>query len=129
MTHIVKDFSVVNEADGLMEFPYFFYNPTDVGNLISGSSGFSKSSLFIWKFSVHILLKPSLKDFLDDRKGKGILKHSSASASLTLLMLLTVYCCCSVPWLCPTLCDSMDHRMPGFLVLHHLLELAQTYVR
>ena len=56
VTHIVKGFSVVNEADGFMEFPYFFYNPTDVGNLISGSSGFSRSSLFIWKFSVHVLL-------------------------------------------------------------------------
>ena len=41
----------------------FFYNPTDVGNLISGSSAFLKSSLYIWNFSVHILLKPSLKNF------------------------------------------------------------------
>ena len=41
----------------------FFYEPTHVGNLVSGSSGFSKSSLYIWKFSVHALLKPSLKDF------------------------------------------------------------------
>ena len=63
MTHIVKDFSVVNEADGLMEFPYFFYNPTDVGNLISGSSAFSKTSLNIRKFTVHILLKPGLENF------------------------------------------------------------------
>ena len=41
----------------------FFYNPADVGNLISGSSAFSKSSLYIWKFLAHVLLKPSLKDF------------------------------------------------------------------
>ena len=65
MTHIVKAFSVVNEAevDVFLEFSYFFYDPMDVGNLISGSSAISKTSLYIWKFSVHILLKPSLKDF------------------------------------------------------------------
>ena len=45
---------------------FFFYDPTDVGNLISGSSAFSKSSLYIWKFLVHVLLKPSLKDFEPD---------------------------------------------------------------
>ena len=61
----VKGFKVVNEAevDVFLEFPCFFYDPADVGNLISGSSAFSKSSLYIWKFLVHILLKPSLKDF------------------------------------------------------------------
>ena len=60
-----KGFSVVNEAevDVLQEFSCFFYDPTDVGNLISGSSAFSKFSLNIWKFSVHILLKPSLENF------------------------------------------------------------------
>ena len=60
-----KGFSVVNEAevDDFLEFPYFFYDLTDVGNLISGSSAFSKSSLYIWQFFVHILLKPILKDF------------------------------------------------------------------
>ena len=63
MTHTVKCFSKVNEADVFLEFLCFFYDPTDVGNLISGSSAFSKSSLYIWKFSVHVLLKPSLKDF------------------------------------------------------------------
>ena len=63
--HLVKGFSIVNEAeaDVFLEFPYFFYDPTDVGNLISGSSAFSKSSLNVWKFSVHIILKPRLKDF------------------------------------------------------------------
>ena len=61
----VKGFSIVNEAevDDFMEFSCFFYDPTDVGNLISGSSASSKSSLSIWNFSVHILLKPSLKNF------------------------------------------------------------------
>ena len=61
----VKGFGIVNKADVDVfgEFSYFFYDPTDVGNLISGSSAFSKSSLYIWKFSVHILLKPSLRDW------------------------------------------------------------------
>ena len=63
--HTVKGFSLVNEAkvDFFLEFPCFFYDPVDDGNLISGSSAFSKSSLNIWKFLVHILSKPSLKDF------------------------------------------------------------------
>ena len=62
--YIVKGFTV-NEAevDGLLEFSCFFYDPTDVGNLISGSSAFSKTSLNIWKFTVHILLKPGLENF------------------------------------------------------------------
>ena len=56
-----KGFSIVNEAevDVFLEFSYFFYDPVNVGNLISGSSAFSKSCLF----SVHVLLRPSLKDF------------------------------------------------------------------
>ena len=61
--HTVKGFGVVNEADVSLEFSWFFYNPTDVGNLISSSSAFSESSLNIWKFSVHILLKPNLENF------------------------------------------------------------------
>ena len=63
--YTVKGFSVVNEAevDVFLELSCFFHDPADVGNLISGSSAFSKSSLNIWKFSVHVLLKPSLKDF------------------------------------------------------------------
>ena len=63
--HTVKGFSIVKEAeiDVFLELYCFFYDPTDVGNLISGSSAFSKSSLNIWKFSVHILLKLSLENF------------------------------------------------------------------
>ena len=63
--HTVKGFSIVNEAgvDVFLELSCFFNDPTDVGNLISGSSAFSKSSLYIWKFSVHVLLKPSWQDF------------------------------------------------------------------
>ena len=65
MIHTVKGFSVVNEAevDVFLEFSCFFYDPTDIGYLISGSSSFSKSSLNIWKFSVHVLLKPGLENF------------------------------------------------------------------
>ena len=61
MIHIVKGFNTVNEAeiDVFLELSCFFDDPVDVGNLISGSSTFSKSNLNIWKFSVHILLKPS----------------------------------------------------------------------
>ena len=63
--HTVKGFSVVNkaEADVFLEFLWFFYDPMNAGNLISGSSAFSKSSLYIWKFLVHVLLKPNLEDF------------------------------------------------------------------
>ena len=88
--HIVKGFSVVNEAevDNFLEFPWFLYDPRDVGNLTSGSSAFSKSSLYIWKFSVHIPLKSSLKDF----------EHYLAAKS-----------CQS----CPTLCDPIDVSPPG----------------
>ena len=56
-----KSFSVVNEAHVFLEFSCFFYDPMDVGNLIFGSSAFCKSSLYIWKFSFHILLKPYLE--------------------------------------------------------------------
>ena len=63
--HIVNGFGIVNKAeiDVFLEFSCFFYDTVDVGNLISGSSAFSKSSLNIWKFSVHILLKPGLENF------------------------------------------------------------------
>ena len=63
--HTIISFSVVNEGkvDIFLEFPCFLCDPVDAGNLISGSSAFSKSSLYIWKFSVHILPKPTLKDF------------------------------------------------------------------
>ena len=61
--HTVKGFGIVNEADDFLELSCFFDDLTDVGNLISGSSTFSKSSLNLWEFSVHILLKTSLENF------------------------------------------------------------------
>ena len=65
--HKVKGFSKVNKAEGdvFLELSCFFHDPADVGNLISGSSAFSKSSLNIWKFTVHVLLKPGLENFED----------------------------------------------------------------
>ena len=65
MVHTVKGFGIVNKAevDVSLELSCFFDDPTDVGNLISGSSAFSKSSLNVYKFIVHILLKPGLEDF------------------------------------------------------------------
>ena len=65
VVHTIKGFSIVNEAevDVFLEFSCFFYDPTDVGNLIPDSFTFSKSSLYIWKFSIHVLLKPSLENF------------------------------------------------------------------
>ena len=63
--HTVQGFGIVNKAeiDVFLELSCFFHDPTDVGNLISGSSAFSKTSLNIWKFTVHVLLKPGLGNF------------------------------------------------------------------
>ena len=63
VTH--KMFSIVNEieVDAFLEFPCFFDDPTDIGNLSSGSSAFPKTSLNIWKFTIYVLLKPGLENF------------------------------------------------------------------
>ena len=65
MIHTVKDFGIVNKAeiDVFLEFSCFFDDPVDIGDLISGSSAFSKTSLNICKFTVHVLLKPGLENF------------------------------------------------------------------
>ena len=65
MIHTVKGFGIVNKAevDVFLELSCFFDDSVDVGNLISGSSAFSKTSLKIWKFTVHVLLKPGLENF------------------------------------------------------------------
>ena len=66
MIHTVKGFGLVNkvEVNGFLELSCFFNDPMDVGNLISGSSAFPKSSLNIWSFMVHVLLKPGLENFV-----------------------------------------------------------------
>ena len=63
--HTVKGFGIVNKAeiDVFLELSCFFNDPVDVGNFISGSSAFSKTSLNIWKFTVHVLVKPALENF------------------------------------------------------------------
>ena len=65
MIHTVEGFGVVNKAeiDVFLELFCFFDDPVDIGSLISGSSAFSKTSLNIWKFSAHVLLKPGLENF------------------------------------------------------------------
>ena len=72
MIHTVKGFGVVNKAevDVFLEFSYFFNDPMDVENFISSSCAFSKSSFHIWKFSVHVLLKPGLGDLEYDLVSK-----------------------------------------------------------
>ena len=64
--HTVKGFGIVNKAevDVFLKFSCFFYDPVNVGNLMFGSSAFSKSSLKIWKFSVHVLFEASLREFV-----------------------------------------------------------------
>ena len=63
--HTVKGFGIVNKAeiDVFLELSYFFHDPADVANLISGTSAFSKTSLNIWKFTVHVLLMSGLENF------------------------------------------------------------------
>ena len=65
MIHTIKGFDIVNKAeiDVFLELSCFFHDPADVGNLNSGSSAVSKTSLNIWKFTVHVLLKPGLENF------------------------------------------------------------------
>ena len=79
--HSVKGFSIVTEAE-VDEFSCFFYDPTDIGNLICDSSGVSKSSFYTWKFSVHVLLKPILSIFLQVCEMSTIVWESEPSVAL-----------------------------------------------
>ena len=98
--HTVKGFGIVNKAeiDIFLEFSCFFDDPVDIGNLIFVSFAFSKTSLNIWKFTVHILLKPGLENF------KYNLTSVWDMISLYMLSLQS----------CPALFDPMDWAMPGF---------------
>ena len=82
MIHTVKGFGIANKAevDVFLELSCFFHDPADVGNLISGSSASSKTSLNIWKFTVHVLLKPGLENFehyFTNQEGKTLLFPSA----------------------------------------------------
>ena len=81
--HTVKRFCIVNEpeVDVFLEQACFLYDPVNAGNLISSSSAFSKSSLYIWKFSVHVLLKSSLKDFMHNFASTGFPGGSASKES------------------------------------------------
>ena len=97
--HTVKGFGIVSKAeiDIFLEVSCFFDDPADVGNLISGSSAFSKTSLNIWKFMLHELLKPGLVTFYKSM----FFLIAAAAKSLQL---------------CPTLCDPIDSSLPGSAV-------------
>ena len=88
--HTVKGFSIVNEAevDVFLELSCFFHDPVDVGNLISGSSAFSKPSLYIWKLSIHKVLKPSLNNF---------------ERNFTSMWNVQLYSSLNILWYCPSL--------------------------
>ena len=94
VTHVVKGFGMVNKAevDVFLELSCFCYGPMDVGNMISGSSAFSKSSLNIWQSTVHVLLKPGLENF----------EHYFAAPAAAAKSLQS----------CPTLCDPIDGSPP-----------------
>ena len=102
--HTVKSFIRVNEAqiDAFLKFCCFFYDPTDVGNLISDSSAFSKSRLNIWNFLVHVLLKPSLENFEHNLAGMwnecNCAKHSLALPVFEIGMKTDLFQSCSHCW-------------------------------
>ena len=133
--HTVKGFGIVNkeEIDAFLKLSWFFNDPADVENLISGSSTFSKTSLNIWKFTVHVLLKPGLENFehyltsmWDECNcavvwaffGIAFLRDWNENWPFPVLWLLlwaTREALSSVAKSCPTLCDPVDCSMWSFL--------------
>ena len=105
--HTVKGFSIVNEAvvDTFLEFSCFFYDPVDFGNLISGSSAFSKSSLYIWKLLVHMLFKPSLKDF--EQYFASMCNEHNCAVVWTFFSIALLWNW-NENWLFPTLCPLLS---------------------
>ena len=131
MIHTVKGFGIVNEAevDVFLELSCFIYDPTDVGNLMSGSSAFSKSSLNIWKLLIHLLLKPAaaaakslqlcltLCDPIDEptrlfRPWDSPGKNTGVGCHF-LLQCMKVKSQSEVTQSCPTCCNPMDCSLPG----------------
>jgi len=103
VTHTVKAFNTVIEAkvDVFLEFPCFLYDPTNVGNLIPGSSAFSKPSLYIWKFLVHILLKSSLKNFEHNLECDPVIVESFPGAGFCCFEAYSdsrLFLSCLFPW-------------------------------
>ena len=104
--HTVKGFGIVNKAeiDLFLELSCFFDDPADVGNLISGSSAFPKTSLNIWKFTVHILLKPGLENFehyfasMWDERNCAVFKHSLALPFFGIGMKIDLFQSCGHCW-------------------------------
>ena len=115
--HTVKGFNLGNKVDTdvFLEFSCFFYDLADVGNLISGSSAFSKSILDIWKFMVHVLLKPGLENF--EHYFTSVWDECNCAFQFS-----------SVSQSCLTLCNLMNGSTPGFPVHHQLPEFTQTHV-
>ena len=87
--HTVKGFGIVNKAeiDVFLELSCFFDDPADVGNLVSGSSAFSKPSLNIWKFTVHILLRPVLENFELSHKKNELMPSAATCMDLEIIIL------------------------------------------
>ena len=96
MTHTVKGFSIVNEADVFQEFLCFSHDPMNVAIWPLFSSAFSKPNLYIWKLLIQVLMKLSMKDF----------KHNLTAAATAAKSLQS----------CPTLCDPIDGSQPGSAV-------------
>ena len=89
VSHTVKGFCIVNKAeiDVFLELSCFFDDPADVGNLVSGSSACSKPSLNIWKFTVHILLRPGLENFELSHKKTEIMPSAATCMDLEIIIL------------------------------------------
>ena len=110
--HTFKGFSIFKEAevDVFLEFSCFFCDPVDVGNVISVSSAFSKSSLNIWKFMVHVLLKPGLENSI----------HWSSTCNILLLCLCSLANGCKRPSLWPVLAWVMPSSLSLIISSFHL---------
>ena len=133
--HIVKGFSILNEAEvDVLKFSFFFYDPKDVGNLISGSPAFPKANLYIWKFSVHEFLKPSLKDLehylvrMWNECNCVVVWTVFGIASFGIRMKTDLFQSCGhcwVFWVCWYIeCSTLKHHLLGFEIgqmeFHHL---------
>jgi len=128
--HTVKGFCIVNKAvDVFLELSYFFCDPIDVGNLISGSSAFSKSSLKVWKFLVHIVLKPGLENFehyftsMWDECNCAVIWTLFSTALLWVWSKIRPF---SVLW--PLLFSKFAGILSAALSQHHLLGLEIAYL-